>query len=84
MTSNFGFTVYRDGDGWVVYLPNQEPHSGSFRITYEPATHQQAVAALHRFITEAQQALGALRDEQEWHSDDHPVLHDRIAVEEDA
>lgn len=74
--SHYGFTVTRHGDGWVVSLPGIEPYS-VIRITheYEPTPHDQAVEALHRFITEAQQALGYLRDHQEWHpeTEEHHV-----------
>lgn len=78
-TTEFGFTARRPfvwddegnpvsatGDSWVVCLPHQ---CGAWEIAgedYEPADHATAVAALERFIAEAEDALDALRERNEY------------------
>jgi hypothetical protein len=55
----------RDGEGWQVHLPHQ---CDAWKIAggdYDGVPHAAAVAALERFIAEAQVALAALRAERE-------------------
>lgn len=75
--SSFGFAVRRepadiDGpDQWKVSLPEQhDAWTITGRDYYDsPLPHADAVAALERFIAEANEALTALRAEKEFPND---------------
>ncbi len=76
-TEPFGFTVRHRKPapklnypgGWTVALPHQcdawDIHPGG----YEPSPHADALAALDRFIAEAQQARQALAEQREFGDD---------------
>ncbi len=62
---NFEMEVYRsDYSGWVVCLPHQ-CDSWSITPEYGHSTRQEAIAALERFMSEAQEALAVLKDAED-------------------
>ncbi len=64
-TSHFGFVVATHDGQWEVSLHHQCDR-WDLTYPYETANRDAAIDAVNRFITEAQQALGYLRDSQEW------------------
>lgn len=79
MSEPFGFEVgHQDADpsegraeGWWVRLPHQCAHWDIAGAEFgEPATQAEAVAELERFVTEAQDALAALREGRTVYHDD--------------
>ena len=75
--TTFGFTVRHlpaeagEPGGWKVTLPEQHDEWTITGPDYyaPPVSHPEAVAALERFITEANEALNALRAEKEFPND---------------
>jgi hypothetical protein len=68
--SEFDFTVMRDENGgWCVFLPHQCDKwdiAGEVDGSHADGVgHAEAVAALEKFIAEAQEALASLKSEQE-------------------
>lgn len=64
MSKRFGFTVERENGGfWNVHLPHK---CGEWVISGEDVNRDEAIAELERFITEAQEALAALKRGEEY------------------